>query len=167
MKGDETIQVLRTRRSVRKFKTSPVDEATLREILDCARLAPTAMNVQPWEFVIVREAARRAELAEITNYGKFIAVAPVCVAVLAREGKYYLEDGCAALVTILIAAWARGLATCWVAGDKKPYADQIRDLLGAPPDQRLVGLIALGHPAETPATPPKRPLDETLHWDTF
>jgi len=75
-----------------------------------ARLAPTARNVQPWEFVVVTEASKRRQLAALTDHGKFIAEAPVCVAVLSHETKYYIEDCSAATTSILLAAAALGLA---------------------------------------------------------
>jgi nitroreductase len=163
----EVIRVIKTRRSVRRFKSDPVDEAIIRDVVDCGRLAATARNLQPWEFVVVRDAAMRGRLAQICEFGKFISQSPVCIAVFCRDGKYYLEDGSAAIQNLLVAAWAHGIASCWVAGDKKPYAQQIGEILGAPAEFRLVGLVAMGHAEEMPPMPPKRSLDEVLHWEKF
>ena len=164
---NETIRVLQTRRSVRHFKSDPVDEAIIREAIDCGRLAPTALNVQPWEFIVARDENIRRRLSEITEHGKFISQAPVCIVVFCKECKYYLEDGCSALVNILNAAWAYGVGTCWVAGDKKPYASQVGELLGVPGEYQLVGLIAMGYPEAPPQSLNKRSLDEVLHWEKF
>ncbi len=163
----EAVRVLKTRRSVRAFKSDPIDEAVIRDIVDCARLAATAINLQPWEFVVIRDAERRRRVADITDHGKFIAQAPVCVAVFCKDCKYYLEDGSAAIQNLLNAAWAYGVASCWVAGDKKPYCPQIGAVLKAPSGTRLVGLVAMGYSAEPPQMPSKRPLNELLHWETF
>ena len=108
----------------------------------------------------------RAQLAEICEYGKFFTQAPVVIVVLCHETKYYLEDGAAATQNLLVAAAALGLGTCWVAGDKKPYADTVRALLGAPEGYRVVSHIAVGYAAETPA-PAKRPLRDVLHWERY
>jgi nitroreductase len=81
----------------------------------------TAVNIQPWEFVVVTEPAVLRKIAELTDYGKFIAEAPVCVLVLCAERKYYLQDGSATTENILLAARAHGLGSCWVAGDAKHY----------------------------------------------
>lgn len=162
----DAMEALRTRRSVRKFKPGPVPKDIVEEIIDCARLAATAINIQPWEFVVVTDPAMRRRIADTTDYGKFIADAPVCVVVLSKDTKYYLEDGSAATQNILVAARARGLGSCWVAGDKKPYADRIRDMVGAPKEVRLISLIAIGYPAEVP-TPSKRSLADVLHWERF
>ncbi len=162
----DAMQVLVSRRSVRKFKSKPVPRELLEAIVNTGRLAPTARNVQPCAFVVVTDSGLRAALTEINEYGKFIAQAPACIVVLSQPTKYYLEDGSAATTNMLNAAAACGLGACWVAGDKKPYAARIVELVGAPPDMRLVAQIAVGYPDETPAIE-KRPLAEVLHWEQF
>jgi len=162
----DAIEVLKTRRSVRAYRTEPVPRRIIEDIIDCGRLAATAVNIQPWEFVVVTEPAMLRNIADITDYGKFIAEAPACVLVLCVETKYYLEDASAATENILLAARAHGLGSCWVAGDKKDYAPDICRLVGAPRGYNLVSLIPIGHPAETPE-PTKRPLAEVLHWEKY
>jgi len=160
------VEAIRTRRSVRQFEATVVDKESLETIVDCGRLAATARNEQPWEFVIITEAAKRRRIADITDHGKFIAEAGACIAVLCADTKYYLEDGAAATQNILIAAHASGLAACWVAGDKKEYCGQILQVLNAPPQYRLVSLVAIGRAKSVP-TPSKRRLEDVLHWETF
>ncbi|NSW75378.1 MAG: nitroreductase family protein [Candidatus Atribacteria bacterium] len=165
----DALEVLKTRRSVRRFRNLPVEKEKIEEIIDCARLAPSAINIQPWEFIVVTEEKKREEVARLTDYGKFIREAPVLIAVFCKDTKYYLEDGCAATENILLAAWALGLGSCWVAGDKKPYAESVRKVLQVPEGYRLVSLVALGYPEMVPATGAalKRNLHEVLHWEKF
>ena len=92
----DAIEALKTRRSVRAYTGEPVPKKIVEDIVDCGRLAATAINIQPWEFVVVMDSALRRRLAEISDHGKFIADAPVCVVVLCQDTKYYLEDGSAA-----------------------------------------------------------------------
>ena len=153
--------------STRKFSGGPVPREALEAIVDAGRLAPTARNEQPWEFVAVTDRLRLKELAGLTDHGKFIAEAGACLAVLSRPTKYYLEDGCAATENILLAATARGFQTCWVAGDKKPYGPDVCRFLGAPPDFTLVSLVAIGHAVEPARRAPKRELDQVLHWERY
>ncbi|HIJ65892.1 MAG TPA: nitroreductase family protein [Candidatus Hydrogenedentes bacterium] len=162
----DAIEALKTRRSVRAYKPDPVPADVIRDIVDCGRLAATAINIQPWEFVVVTDAAARQRIAATSDYGKFIADAPVCIVVLSKDTKYYLEDGSAATQNILVAARAHGLGSCWVAGDKKTYAAKIPKLVGAPKGYRLIALIAIGYAAAVPK-PEKRGLAEVLHWETF
>jgi nitroreductase len=162
----DAIEAMKSRRSVRAFKPDPIPETIIEEIIDCGRMAASAINIQPWTFVVVTNADMRRRIAYTTDYGAFIAMAPVCVAVLCRDTKYYLEDGCAATENILVAARAMGLGACWVAGDKKEYAPVICEMLGAPRGYKLVSLVAMGVPTETPEAV-KRPLSEVLHWEHF
>ena len=162
----DALEMLKTRRSVRAYKRAPVPRKTIEDIVDCGRFAPTANNVQPWEFVVVTDTELLRKIAAATDHGKFIADAPVCVIVLSKETKYYLEDGSAATQNILLAAHAHGLGSCWVAGDKKPYASEICRLVGAPSGYKLVSLIPIGYPMETPQKK-KRPLADVLHWEKF
>jgi nitroreductase len=162
----EAIKALKTRRSKRKFLSTPVTKKVVEDIIDCGRLAPSALNIQPVEFIVVTKAKIRKRIAEMANHGRFIAEAPVCIAVFSRQTKYYLEDGSAASENILLAAHAHGLGACWVAGNKKPYAEKVRQLLGAPQDFKLISLIPMGYSEEQPK-PTKRKLKDFVHWEKY
>ena len=123
----ETFDALAGRASVRDYISKPVPQDMLEKLVDAGRRAPTARAVEPWEFVVVTEGATLRKLAETTDHGRFIAAAPACVVVLSQSTKYYLEDGSAATQNILLAACARGLGACWVAGDKKRSKISIAD----------------------------------------
>ena len=160
-------QIFRQRRSVRLFKSDPVSDTNIEKVVLAASLAPTARNVQPWEFVVIKEQDRREKIAGLASpNGSFIKSAPICIAVFCQDTKYYLEDGCGATVQALLCAAALGLGTCWVAGDKKDYAEKVRDFLGMPAAYKLVSSIAMGYAAELPTTP-KRPLKDLIHWEVF
>jgi len=163
----DALEALRTRRSGRTFAGREVDRGLVEQVVDAGRLAATARNEQPWEFVVVTGAEARRRIASATDHGPFIADAPVCIVVLAADTKYYLEDGSAATQNMLVAAHALGLTACWVAGDKKPYAPQIVEQVGAPAQMRLVAMVALGHPAGDLPSPDKRPLADVIHWERF
>lgn len=162
----DVMEALRTRRSVRKYKADPVSREQLEQIVDAGRLAASARNVQPWEFVVVTNQGTRSQIAAMVENGSFIADAPACIVVLSKPTRYFLEDGSAATENMLVAACGLGLGTCWVAGDKKPYAAKIVELLGAPDDYLLISHIAVGYPENIPA-PEKRALADVLHWEQF
>ena len=164
----DAMEALRCRRSIRSYRPDPVEKDKIEAMIDAGRLAATGRGVEPWEFVVVTDPALRAQIAALCDYGKFIKTAPACVVVLCRDTKYYLEDGSAATQNILVAACAQGLGTCWVAGDKKPYAPKIVKLIGAPDEYKLVSVIAVGYPAEGhPPRRGKRELEEVIHWEKF
>jgi nitroreductase len=162
----DAIECLKTRRSIRAYEHKAVPREIVEDIVDCGRLAASAINVQPWLFVAVDDEELRKQMAAITDFGKFIAQAPVCIAVFCRTVKYFVEDGSAATQNILNAARAHGLGSCWVAGHQKDYADAIRTLLGLPPEYALVSLVALGYAAEE-RHPEKRPLADVRRWNHF
>lgn len=141
-----TIEVLKTRRSIRRYINKPIPDEIIKDIIDCARLAPTANNKQPWLFVVIKDKKLKEKIAELTDYGKFIKQADCCIAVFCEDTKYYLEDGSAATENILLAAWHYGIGSCWIAGDKKSYAEEIRKILEIPQKYKLVSLISLGYP---------------------
>jgi nitroreductase len=167
MKIDDALKIFAERHSTRSFQSKPVPRETLEIIVDAGRLAATARNEQPWEFVVVTEAGRRRQIADTTEYGKFIAQAPACIAVFCRQTKYYLEDGSAATQNILVAAAALGVQSCWVAGDKKVYTADISRMLNVTDGYNLVSLIALGYESSPAPRVPKRKLEEVLHWEKF
>jgi nitroreductase len=141
----DAIECLKTRRSVRAYLDTPVPKEIIEDLVDCGRLAATAINIQPWVFIAITDASTRKTLADTADF---------------------LEDGSAATQNILNAARAHGLGSCWVAGDKKPYAPKIAEMLGVPSDYKLISLIAIGHPAQIPS-PAKKALSEVLRWERF
>jgi nitroreductase len=158
------LEVLKTRRSVRAYDHKPISHEVLIDIVDCARLAPTAMNDQPWEFVVITESETKKKIAALISHAAFIAEVPVCIAVVSRVTQWYVEDCSAATENILLAAKAHGLGSCWISGDKQPYADAVRDVLGGTPAQKFFCLVTLGHPTERPIKE-KRKLENVLHWE--
>ncbi len=163
----DTIECLKTRRSIRRFiEDKLVDKDVIETIIDCARLAPSANNIQPWQFVVVTDKSIRKQLADITDHGKFITQAPVCITVFCEDTKYYIEDGVAATENILLAIHALGLSACWVAGDKKHYAEDVRKLLGVPSKYKLISFIPLGYSNDKSAVK-KKSLNEVIHWEKF
>ncbi len=160
------IEALKTRRCVRSYTDQPVPREIIEDLVDCARLAATAINIQPWEFVVVTDRQVLGKIAETADHGKMIARAAACIVVLCRGTKYYLEDGSAATQNLLLAARAHGLGACWVAGDKKPYCSAILELVGAPAEFKLISLVPIGYPAEHPQKE-KRPLADLLHWEKY
>ena len=162
---NELTEVIKRRRSVRKFEPKLISEEIIKDILDCARLAPTAINIQPWLFGAVTDPDLKREIADMTDHGKFIKNCAVCFAVFADSTqKYFLKDGCAATENILLACAAHGIGSCWVAGHKKAYVDSIRDLLNVPEPYTLIALIAAGYSKEQPS-PKKKTLDEVTFFN--
>jgi nitroreductase len=152
--------VIKMRRSIRRYQDNPIPNNIIDTILECAMLAPTAINIQPWRIGCVTDKKLLSSLADMMDHGKFVKDAEACFAVFCdKTEKYYLEDGCAATMNIIYAAAGKGISTCWIAGDKKPYADQVRKLLNVPENFTLVSLVSAGYAAEQPK-PAKKSVTE-------
>ena len=163
-----TKEAIFKRRSVREYTSKTIAKTDLIKIIDAARHAATARNEQPWEFVIVTDKAKITEIGKIASpNGDFIAQAQTVIAVVCLDNKYYLEDGCAATQNILLMATSIGIGSCWVAGDKKPYCADIKNLLYIPTKYKLVSLVALGYPKNKPRKVKKRGIKEITHWQGF
>jgi nitroreductase len=160
------VEALKTRRSIRTYTSQAVDRKIIEEIIDCARLAPTAMNDQPWDFVVITGKNDLGRIPVMLGHAEFIANAAFCVLVLARETGCAIEDCCAATENLLVAAEAYGLGACWVAGAKQAYAPVVAKAFGAPESHNLISIVSVGYPAEAPAIE-KRALAEVLHWERF
>lgn len=163
----QTLACIAKRSSVREFLQRPIPKDKLEAIVNAARLAPTARGIQPWEFVVMQDKGKLAELAALCENARFLKEASSCIITFCKETKYYLEDGSAATENMLLAASELGLGACWVAGDKKPYCGQIMKMVGAQDTLKLVSMIALGYAKGEARVHPKRSLKEVIHWERF
>lgn len=163
----ETFDAITKRVSMRQYRSDPVEKAILEKLVDAGRRAPTGRRVEPWEFIVVTNNETREKLSQIAEHGPFIKDAACCIAVYCKDTKYYLEDGCAATENILLAATNLGLGTCWVAGDKKPYAIEVSRLLEVPQDYKLVSLISIGWPGREKSQIRNREVKDVIHWEKF
>jgi nitroreductase len=163
-------QVLAGRRSVRAFERSKnVSDEQVQQLLQAAIAAPSAGNMQPWFFYVVRDLEVRQRLAQAAWGQGFVAEAPLAIVVCAEPERsamrygdrgrelYCLQDTAAATENILLTAVALGLAACWVGAFDEAAAAQALHL---PPTQRPVAILPIGHPAESTARRPRRPLSE-------
>ncbi|HJJ26947.1 MAG TPA: nitroreductase family protein [Methanocorpusculum sp.] len=141
------ITVIQSRHSVRKFKDEPVPPEFVRKALECASKAATAMNVQPWIFVQIENKETMAKIADLATYGKFIAKAGLCILVFGeKDHPFVVEDCSAATQNLLLALHAYGYGGCWIAGDKTPYAEDVRKLVSVPDKYKLMSIVAAGVP---------------------
>lgn len=165
----DLMTAIRTRRSLRVYKDQGISRQDIEGIIDAARFAPTARAVEPLEFIAVTDKETLKKIAGLAENGRFIAHAAACIVVFSSDTKYYLEDGCAATQNILLAARARDIGSCWVAGDKKPYCLDITKLLGVPVTYKLVSLVSLGYPLSEDEfkIAQKKSIEEVLHWEKF
>lgn len=183
----ELFEAIKTRRSVRRFKDTPVDEALLVQLMDSVRRSPSWANMQCWKFVIVRDPLIKLPICEYSYVEAFFAPlgykanpskrglceAPVIIAACAdpaRSGNlwdkpYYMTDIGIAAQTLMLAARALGLGTVFVGVFEE---ERIKDILRIPNEIRVVGLFPLGYPLEEEKAPgPRKELNEILYWERW
>lgn len=147
------------RRSVRRYTAQAVTDEQVRDLLEAAMAAPSACAKDPWEFIVLRDAALRAKVASFLPNGPMLAQAPlgfvVCGDLERAHGgelSYLLQDCSAAIENLLLAAHALGLGGVWLGvHPRQDRIDAIRDLFHLPANILPVAAIAIGCPAEHPA----------------
>jgi len=167
----DTYEAILTRRSIRRFEDQPVTREQLEKLLEAARWAPTAGNLQPWVFVVVTAADARAALAAAAFGQRFVAEAPAVIGVAAAPPEdspyglrgrelYCLQDTAAAVQNVLLAAHAMGLGACWVGAFDDGAVAQALELRKG---ERPVALVPVGVPAQGGRSS-RRPLSAVARW---
>jgi nitroreductase len=158
-------EAIRTRRSIRKWSGRPLERETLEELLASAKLAPSGMNGQQWEIVVVTDRSRLAKLADICNGQKHVAEAGAFLFIVTDpSAKWVHVDPAIAMDHITLRAREMGLGTCWIgAFDEK----RMRAFLGIPKGKVAVIGMTVGHPAEEPVPRKRRNLDQLVHWESY
>jgi len=166
---NDLLDLLKTRRSIRKYKNIPVEEEKILKCLEAARWAPSASNKQPWEFLIVRDEEARKRLTELHPYARFCAQSPVVMIPLTNpevHPKYHWADTALATMHYMIEAHSLGLGTCWAGVIGASFEQDIKDLFGIPAHLNVLGLIATGYADEQP-TKTRKELETLVHYERF
>lgn len=160
-------EAVKNRKSVREYTDKTVKKELIEKIIDAGRRAATARGEQPWEFVVASSKKILEEICAMCPNGPFIKDASHLIAVFSKDTKYFIEDSSAATENMLLAIEALGLGGCWVAGDKKSYAEDIREMFSVPSGYKLVSMITVGYPSKVENPRAKRSLKDVLHWEKY
>ncbi len=165
----DVLDAIRNRRSYRGYLDKEIEDEKIKAILEAGRWAPSASNKQPWHFIVVRSKEMREKLAAAHDYGRFMAQSPVVIVVLgnpAVQPKYHLADPHNAVQNMLLAAYAKGLGSCWMGVRDTDIEPIFRQLLGIPEELRVVCCVSFGYSDLTP-TRDRKPLDELVSWERY
>lgn len=172
----ELTEAISGRRSIRKFKKQDISEETVNQLIEAATFAPSAGNIQPWQFVVVRSSVVKGKLVEASYNQVAVDQAPIVVVVCAVEEQseerygirgrtlFCLQDTAAATQNILLTAYSLGLGTCWIGTFSE---DKTREAINAPESVRPVAIVPVGYPDVTPRQRNRKPIDEVFHYDSF
>ena len=164
----DTIEAILTRKVQRSFASKPIEDDQLAKIVDAGRHAMSARNLQPWQFIVVRDRERLKAIGALCSTGRFVADAPAAVVILKDLGNARWADvDCAqAVQNMATAGWALGLGTCWVGNFD---AAKLKELLAIPDGWAVFTVLPFGYANES--NPPQgRPLKkraEMVHFEKF
>jgi len=155
-------EAIRTLLAVRQYEDRPIPEEVLGRILEAGRLSGSAMNAQPWHFVVVQDQEVLKRLAAAAPTGPYVAGANLAIVVAVDKTPYALSDTSRAIQNMLLAAWDEGVGGNWVGFSGM---DQINGLLGIPADLDVVAILPFGYPAQNIGEGKKKrkPLAEIAH----
>lgn len=145
----DTLDAVKTRKSVRAYDPKPVPAELLRQVLEAGRIAPSAMNYQPWHFVVVTDPERRTALSG-GRWAKFLKATPVVIVGLGdhkASPKWHVVDVTIALENMVLAATSLGLGTCWIGSF---HEDEVKAALNISNDWTVVAMLALGYEKRRP-----------------
>lgn len=173
----ELFDAIQKRRTIRTFTGKQIPKEDLEKMVDAGRLAPCGINKQMWDFVVITGKDVIAALLGSLHFsgrkygthedGKFGGTSAIIAVVLDGSHPYWIEDGSAATVNILLAARELGWGSCWIEGQMRPHEESFKKLLGIPETKRILLMIALGEPVKWSPAPPKKALSEVLHWEKY
>ncbi len=172
------IEIIKKRKSYRKFTDQDILNEDINEILEAARLAPSGVNKQPWQFIIIRNKENKEKIAKLmTPWAKFIKYAPIAIALIVKtRSPWHVLDGAIAMEHLVLAAAEKGLGTCWTATygitNPKDFQNQLMDILEVPKelqkDHIVLTVTPLGYPAEGGALiTPRKKLEEIHSLEKF
>ena len=166
----DSLKLLKSRRSIRKYKNTPVEEEKIQKCLEAAQWAPSASNKQPWEFMIVTNDEIRQKFGQIHPYGKFLAESPVVFIPLTNpsiHADYHQSDTSLATLQFMIQAHSLGLGTCWAGVINRPDLERkIKEMLNIPNPLRVLALVAVGYPDHQRESK-RKSLESLIHYEEY
>jgi nitroreductase len=160
-------KVIRARRSIRGYKPDPVPPEALDRILEAARLAPTASNRQPFQLIVVTDPSTRQQFKEVYDRDWFWTAPVIIIGCVNPAQAWQRFDGFNAAEVdlsivmdhVILAATDEGLGTCWICHFRE---DRLKEILGIPPEERVIAMTPLGFPAAEPRPFQRKALHELV-----
>ncbi len=171
------LELLQHRRSVRSYKSQPIEPEKIAKLSEALLRAPTSRNFQPCEFVLVDDPEKLQQLATAKAHGtSFFSSAPLAVVIAADPAvsDVWIEDCSIAAIIVQLAAESLGLKSCWAQlrlrqhDDRTSASEFVRQLVGLPEGMEVPIVIAVGYPdVDVPGHPREELLDEKIHYNQY
>jgi nitroreductase len=136
---------IRTLLAVRRYLDRPVPDAVIRKILEAGRLTGSAMNLQPWHFIVIQERETLRRLGGLARSGPYIADAPLAIVVAIEKTGYAMSDASRAIHSMMLAAWSEGVGSNWVGFGG---LEKVNTLLEIPAGLDALAILPFGYPAD-------------------
>lgn len=171
------LDAIKDRRSVLRFESAQVEDDKLEAILEAGRWAPSWLNKQPWNFIVIKDKKIKEQLSEVvpTAYVQGLREAPLCIAVTVdpREDPYhFVEDGAVASQNMALAAHSLGLHSSWIGvfdlkEQRNSAESKVKQVLGVPKEHRLIAVLPIGHVKFEVPKKERKALRQIVHQDRF
>jgi nitroreductase len=156
---------IKDRRSIRSYKDERIPKDEIEKLLEAARLAPSAGNRQNWKFIVVENEQIKSQLVTASNNQAFVGTASHIIAGVGDSAqKWHQVDLAIALEHIVLEAVELGLGTCWIGAFNE---DEVKRILKIPQDKKVVALLTVGFPAESPSVRPRKALEEIVAYNEY
>ena len=169
----DIFECIENRRSIRKFEKCEISDKEITKILKAGAAAPSACNIQPWKFIVIKDENIKNLIVESSVKQTFIADASVVIAIIANlkeAGKKYekrgrelysIQDTAAAVQNMMLASYALGYGTCWIGAFDE---NEIKKILKLKEEERPMAILPIGKPSENPVKPKKKNLEEIVEY---
>src|SRR3972149_6994638 len=152
---------------VARYIIQDVQDDVIRKITEAGRLAPSAMNLQPWHFIVIKNKDMLKELGKFCISGRFIVDASFAVVVITEpSNKWHEIDGARAVQNMSLAAWDEGVGTCWIGAIDR---DKVKERLDIPKNLYVLTILPFGYPEQFTVRRKKvrKSPKEVFHWEKF
>jgi len=162
----DVFEAVSTALAVRSYQNKPVSAEVVRRIVEAGRLTGSAMNAQPWHFVVVENPEALRQLGALARSGPYTAQAPLAIVVATEKTRFAMSDASRAIQSMILTAWAEGVGSNWVGFSGM---EEIKALLGIPDDLDVLAILPFGYPdkAVGKGIKKRKPLSEVAHRERF
>ncbi|MCZ7382879.1 MAG: nitroreductase family protein [Candidatus Methanoperedens sp.] len=169
--SDILLNVIKKRRSIRRFDCATIPKEAMEQILEAGRWAPSGANAQPWRFIVVTEKEKLKSIAECCYYkvfksrhvGEASAAVVICADPRAGSETYNLDAAIAGANMTLVAT-SIGIGSCWIGAFEE---ETLKKMMRIPENLKIIALIALGYEVGKASVPPRLPLSSIAHYETY
>jgi nitroreductase len=162
----EVYEAVHTVLAVRSFQSKPVPPDTIQRIVKAGHLTGSAMNSQPWHFIVVQDGGTLKKLGELATSGHYTAQAPLAIVVTIEKSRFSVSDASRAIQSMILTGWAEGIGSNWVGFFG---LESVNPLLGIPDELEVLGILPFGYPVEDvgKGIKKRKPLSEVASRERF